>query len=100
MNITVSQLIMSIYGVPVDLVAALQLGWKLGESFCLMTGFLLTFIGMYIINMFTSIAVYRRMFAIENVSPILPSQAKSESNAAEVSVLARQEAGGDDDDHG
>ena len=40
------------------------------------------------------------MFAIENVSPILPSQAKSESNAAEVSVLARQEAGGDDDDHG
>ena len=97
MNITVSQLIMSIYGVPVDLVAALQLGWKLGESFCLITGFLLTFIGMYIINMFTSIAVYRWMFAIENVSPILPIQAKS--NAAEVPVLVRQKAGGDDDDH-
>ena len=68
MNITVSELIMSVYGVPVDFVAAFQLGWKLGKEFCLVTGFILTLLGMYSINIFTSIAIYRLIVVHENVS--------------------------------
>ena len=68
MNITVSELIMSAYGVPVDFVAAFQLGWKLGKEFCLVTGFILTLLGMYSINIFTSIAIYRLIAVHENVS--------------------------------
>ena len=86
-NITLSQLIMSIYGVPVDFVAALQLGWKLGKEFCLMTGFLLTFLGMYIINIFTSIAIYRWIFAIENVSLV------SFSLSLIISIILKEEKG-------
>ena len=68
MNNTISELIMSLYGVPVDLVAAAQLGWKLGEEMCLVTGFLLTFLGMYSITIFTCISIYRWIVVHENVS--------------------------------
>ena len=68
MNNTISELIMSLYGVPVDLVAAAQLGWKMGEEMCLVTGFLLTFLGMYSITIFTCIAIYRWVVVQENVS--------------------------------
>ena len=68
MNITFSELIMSVFGVPVDFTASLQLGWKLGEEFCQVTGFLLTLLGMYSINIFTAISLYRFIFIKQNVS--------------------------------
>ena len=68
MNITFSELIMSVFGVPVDFTASLQFGWKLGEEFCQITGFVLTLLGMYSINIFTAISLYRLIFIQENVS--------------------------------
>ena len=68
MNITFSELIMSVFGVPVDFTASLQLGWKLGSEFCRVTGFLLTLLGMYSINIFTAIALYRYIFIQQNVA--------------------------------
>ena len=67
MNITFCELIMSVFGVPVDFTASAQLGWKLGEDFCRVTGFLLTLLGMYSINIFTAIALYRYIFIKQNV---------------------------------
>ena len=70
MNITFSELIMSVFGVPVDFTASLQLGWKLGAEFCQVTGFLLTLLGMYSINIFTCISLYRYIFIQQNVSKV------------------------------
>ena len=71
MNITFSELIMSLFGVPVDFIASLQLGWKLGAEFCQVTGFLLTLLGMYIINIFTATSLYRCIFIHQNVRTVL-----------------------------
>ena len=44
-SINISELLMSSYGIPVDFIASVQLGWKMGQFFCQLTGFLLTFLG-------------------------------------------------------
>ena len=40
-----TELLVSLYGIPVDLVAALQGGWFMGEKLCIITGFILTLLG-------------------------------------------------------
>ena len=45
MNLIIADFITAGYGVPVDFVASLLYGWKLGKSMCLFTGFLLTLSG-------------------------------------------------------
>ena len=71
MNINFSELIMSVFGEPVDFIASLQLGWKLGPEFCRVTGFLLTLLGMYSINIFTAISLYRYIVIQQNVSLLI-----------------------------
>ena len=44
-SLNVCELLISGFGIPVDFVAAFQQGWKMGESFCIVTGFVLTFLG-------------------------------------------------------
>ena len=41
----VTELLVCVYGIPVDLVAALQGGWFMGEKLCVITGFILTLLG-------------------------------------------------------
>ena len=85
-SINVSELLISLYGIPVDFVASIQLGWKLGESFCQLTGFLLTFLGknvkykgwyyhynfiypgLYGINILTCVSLYRWLLVHSYVS--------------------------------
>ena len=45
MNLIIADFITAGYGVPVDFVASLLYGWKLGKNMCLFTGFLLTLSG-------------------------------------------------------
>ena len=45
MNLIVAEFITAGYGVPVDFVASLYHGWKLGKNMCYATGFLLTLSG-------------------------------------------------------
>ena len=44
-NLTVCELLVAGLGIPVDAVAAAQLGWKMGQIVCWITGFMLTFLG-------------------------------------------------------
>ena len=44
-NLTVGELLVALLGIPVDAVAAAQLGWKMGRAVCCLTGFMLTFLG-------------------------------------------------------
>ena len=44
-NLVLTELLVSLYGIPVDLVAALQGGWFMGEKLCIITGFILTLLG-------------------------------------------------------
>ena len=44
-NLTVCELLVALLGIPVDAVAAAQLGWKMGRAVCCLTGFILTFLG-------------------------------------------------------
>ena len=48
MNLIVAELLMASYGIPIDFVASLLHGWKLGKTMCNVTGFLLTLSGQYI----------------------------------------------------
>ena len=50
MNMIFAELIMALFGVPVNFTAALQHGWKLGETFCHAHGFLLTLESKYQFN--------------------------------------------------
>ena len=45
MNLITSELLVSVFGIPVDLVAALQHGWAMGPAFCSVVGFTLTTLG-------------------------------------------------------
>ena len=47
MNMIFAELIMALFGVPVNFTAAIQHGWKLGETFCHAHGFLLTLESKY-----------------------------------------------------
>ena len=45
MNLILSELLVSLYGIPVDFMASLQEGWKMGQVMCQATGFILTTLG-------------------------------------------------------
>ena len=45
MNLIMSELLVSLYGIPVDFMASLQEGWKMGQVMCQATGFILTTLG-------------------------------------------------------
>ena len=45
-----SDLLIAVFGIPMDFTAALHFGWKMGEGLCVFTGFALTFLG----NTFTN----------------------------------------------
>ena len=40
-----AELIIASYGLPVDITASFNYGWKMGKSLCLTTGFILTTTG-------------------------------------------------------
>ena len=44
-NLALTELLTGLYGIPVDMAASLMAGWKLGRASCVLTGFLLTFLG-------------------------------------------------------
>ena len=44
-NLALTELLTGLYGIPVDMAASLMGGWKLGRTSCVLTGFLLTFLG-------------------------------------------------------
>jgi hypothetical protein len=45
MNLILAELLVSLYGIPVDFLASLQGGWKMGPTLCKATGFILTTLG-------------------------------------------------------
>ena len=45
MNLILAELVIALYGVPVDFVAAVNRGWVVGEELCFATGFILTLMG-------------------------------------------------------
>ena len=45
LNLLVTELIVASIGLPLECVAAIQFGWKMGETACKAFGFLLTFLG-------------------------------------------------------
>ena len=45
MNLICCELLVSVFGIPVDTVAALQHGWDMGPAFCSLVGFTLTTLG-------------------------------------------------------
>ena len=46
-NLIFAELISCSYGIPIDITAALQHGWKLGKEMCNTTGAILTLSGNY-----------------------------------------------------
>ena len=48
MNMIFAELIMAVFGVPVNFTASLQHGWKLGKPFCDVHGFALTLESKYL----------------------------------------------------
>ena len=44
-NLMVTELIVSAYGIPIAAVASAQKGWKMGATFCKASGFILTVLG-------------------------------------------------------
>ena len=47
MNLICSELLVSVFGIPVDTLAALQHGWDMGPAFCSVVGFTLTTLGKF-----------------------------------------------------
>ena len=45
MSLSLSDLLIATFGIPMDFTAALTFGWKMGEAACVFTGFVLTFLG-------------------------------------------------------
>ena len=45
MNLILTELLVTLYGIPVDFIASLQDGWKMGRAVCRATGFILTTLG-------------------------------------------------------
>ncbi len=50
MNMIMSELVIACFGVPIDMYAATQHGWTLGEDICILTGFVLTTTGKSGVN--------------------------------------------------
>ena len=49
MNLMFADMIMSSYGIPININAALSYGWKMGKGMCYATGFILTLSGKHIL---------------------------------------------------
>ena len=49
MNLIVVDMIISVYGIPIDIIAALSYGWKMGKNMCYASGFILTLSGNHIL---------------------------------------------------
>ena len=49
MNLIFADMVISSYGIPVDINAALSYGWKMGRSMCYASGFILTVSGNHIL---------------------------------------------------
>ena len=45
-NLILTELLVCLYGFPVDFLASWQEGWKMGRSLCISTGFILTVLGL------------------------------------------------------
>lgn len=46
MNMVVAEMMIASYGLPVDFIATINYGWKLGKPMCMATGFILTTSGL------------------------------------------------------
>ena len=44
-NLILTELIICLFGIPMDLVATVHGGWWMGEELCVATGFILTVLG-------------------------------------------------------
>lgn len=62
MNLIVTEFVMMTVGLPFDIVAAYDKGWKLGYTPCLFLGFLMTSTGMSCIYSLTALSVQRCLF--------------------------------------
>ena len=49
MNLMCVDMIISLYGIPIDINAALSYGWKMGKGMCYASGFILTLSGKHIL---------------------------------------------------
>ena len=47
LNLVLTELLVCLYGIPVDMVASMQSGWVMGKKMCVATGFILTVLGRY-----------------------------------------------------
>ena len=47
MNMVFAEFIIAAFGLPIDFMASFYHGWKMGETLCHVTGFILTTTGMY-----------------------------------------------------
>ena len=47
LNLVLTELLVCLYGIPVDMVASMQSGWVMGQKICVATGFILTVLGRY-----------------------------------------------------
>ena len=45
-NLIFTELLICLFGIPMDLVATVQGGWWMGEGLCIATGFFLTLLGI------------------------------------------------------
>jgi len=59
MNLLFGELVMSVFGIPVDFLASARYGWDMGAGMCRATGFILTLFGIAAINNLTSISLFR-----------------------------------------
>ena len=57
MNLIVGELLVSMFGIPVDAWAAIRQGWKLGYHLCITLGFSLTLLGEILANILLSIDI-------------------------------------------
>ena len=58
-----AELIIASYGLPVDITASFNYGWKMGKSLCLTTGFILTTTGKISLKFLKS---FESLFNLEN----------------------------------
>ena len=56
MNLILTEMLVSLFGIPVDALASAQGGWNMGATLCITVGFVLTTLGMS--HMLASLAKY------------------------------------------
>ena len=47
MNLILAEMMVVLFGIPVDAIASFQHGWKMGETMCQVVGFTLTTLGKH-----------------------------------------------------